>query len=95
MSSKAKRSCVDRLALASLAPAAKPAARQQQANLHTLEVTVSNMFLDGPGGAVYSGWRAVVADGNSIAAGLPAKYHGLNTWTPNLSKHPNVHVPRN
>ena len=74
-----------RMALANLAQPAQPVARQQQqqqANLHTLEVTVDTLLLDGAKKEVYHATRIVVADGNSVAAGGPAQYHGLNTFTP-------------
>ena len=71
-----------RMALSTLAEPARPAARQQQANLRTLEITVDNIVLDGAKGEAYNALRAVVADGNSVTAGSPQKYHGLNTFTP-------------
>ncbi|CAK0873855.1 unnamed protein product [Prorocentrum cordatum] len=70
------------MALAALAQPLKPAQNKQQANLHTMEITVDNVVLDGPDGEEYRAFRAVVADGNSAAAGAPAKFHGLNAFTP-------------
>ncbi len=71
-----------RVTLSTLAQPSKPVGKQQQANLHTMEITVDNILLDGAKGEEYRALRVVVADGNSIAAGAPAKYHGLNTFTP-------------
>lgn len=61
-------------------PAMQP--QRQQATLHTLEITVDNVLLDSANGESYAALRVVVADGNSVSAGAPAKYHGLNTFSP-------------
>ena len=81
MAPKAK-AAMARMALTSLQqPPASPA-RRQQASLHTMEITVDNVMLDDPNGREYQALRTVVADGNSVAAGAPAQFHGLNTFTP-------------
>ena len=70
-----------RLTLSSLAqtPVEKP--RYQHANLFTLDISVDNVLLEGADGSEYKALRVVFADGNSVVAGQPAKYHGLNTMT--------------
>ena len=80
MAPQTKQTC--RMALSSLAEPPRQAPRQQQANLRTLEVTIDNVVLDGAKGQAYNALRAVVADGNSVAAGSPQQYHGLNTFSP-------------
>ena len=60
----------------------QPQPQRQQASLHTIEITVDQLLLDGPKKESYRALRVVIADGNSVAASSPAKYHGLNTFTP-------------
>ena len=78
----ARKATPARVALSTLAQPVKPTPNKQQANLHTMEITVDNIVLDGPAGEEYRAVRAVVADGNSVVAGAPVKFHGLNTFTP-------------
>ena len=47
-----------------------------------MEITVGTMTVNGNNGKSFRAFRTVVADGNSVSAGGPAKYHGLNTFAP-------------
>ena len=72
-----------RLALEGLVkPQATAAPARQQASLHTIEVTIDEIQLDGDKGQAFTALRLVIADGNSVAAGRAAQYHGLNTFVP-------------